>query len=125
MHVQIVFRISQAYPVDCLVNLQAIHDPIETDDTWINGRSCESISAETSGGASDDTDWDNRKIACGMVAQVTKPARGFCCADFYMVLNSSTCKVSIHPSAGLVTRSVTHAFTQFQHQLFNCSVHGA
>lgn len=50
---------------------QAIHDPIETDDTWINGRSCESISAENSSvGENDETNYDNRKIACGMVAQV-------------------------------------------------------
>lgn len=51
---------------------QAIHDPIETDDSWINGRSCESISAENSSvGENDETDYGNRKIACGMVAQVT------------------------------------------------------
>ncbi|CAN0064024.1 unnamed protein product, partial [Laminaria digitata] len=53
------------------LDVQAIHDPIETDDTWINGRSCESISAENNSvGSNDDTDYDNRKIACGMVAQV-------------------------------------------------------
>lgn len=50
---------------------QAIHDPIETDDTWITGRSCESISAENSSvEENDETDYDTRKIACGMVAQV-------------------------------------------------------
>lgn len=50
---------------------KAIHDPIETDDSWITGRSCESISAENSSdGENDETDYDNRKIACGMVAQV-------------------------------------------------------
>lgn len=50
---------------------QAIHDPIETDDTWINGRSCEDISAESSSvGENDETNYDNRRIACGMVAQV-------------------------------------------------------
>lgn len=56
------------------LDVQAIHDPIETDDTWINGRSCESISAENNSvGSNDDTDYDNRKIACGMVAQVKMP----------------------------------------------------
>lgn len=61
-------------PLICCVDDQAIHDPIETDDSWINGRSCESISAEdSSDSANDDTDWDNRRIACGMVAQVNKP----------------------------------------------------
>ncbi|CAM9150156.1 unnamed protein product [Scytosiphon promiscuus] len=53
------------------LSYQAIHDPIETDDSWINGRSCEFISAETSSvGENDETDYDNRKIACGMVAQM-------------------------------------------------------
>lgn len=55
----------------CCFYAKAIHDPIETDDSWINGRSCESISAENnSAGENDDTDWDNRRIACGMIAQV-------------------------------------------------------
>lgn len=44
---------------------QAIHDPIETDDSWIKGRSCETISQP-----SGETDWENRKIVCGMLAQV-------------------------------------------------------
>ncbi|CAM9151153.1 unnamed protein product [Hapterophycus canaliculatus] len=53
------------------LSYQAIHDPIETDDTWINGRSCESISAANSSvGENDETDYDKRKIACGMVAQM-------------------------------------------------------
>eukprot|EP00752_Nemacystus_decipiens_P003102 g2873.t1 len=53
------------------LSYQAIHDPIETDDTWINGRSCESISAENSSiGENDDTNYENRKVACGMVAQI-------------------------------------------------------
>ncbi|CAN0144115.1 unnamed protein product [Ectocarpus sp. 6 AP-2014] len=53
------------------LSYQAIHDPIETDDSWINGRSCESISAENSSiGETDETDYDNRRIACGMVAQM-------------------------------------------------------
>lgn len=60
-------------PVFARLDVQAIHDPIETDDTWINGRSCEFISSENnSAGANDETDYDNRKIACGMVAQVKK-----------------------------------------------------
>ncbi|CAM9326925.1 unnamed protein product [Choristocarpus tenellus] len=53
---------------------QAIHDPIETDETWYTGNKCGDISEETHaaaiGGGDLDLDWDNRKILCGMVSQV-------------------------------------------------------
>lgn len=71
---------------------QAIHDPIETDDSWINGRSCEAISAEKSPvGENDDTDYDNRKIACGMVAQV------LCRNKYWYLFRLSNVHSECHP----------------------------
>ncbi|CAN0094735.1 unnamed protein product, partial [Discosporangium mesarthrocarpum] len=54
------------------LSYQAVHDPIETDKIWYTGNSCEGIGEEMNGdvGVDPDVDWNNRRILCGMMAQV-------------------------------------------------------
>ncbi|CAM9853827.1 unnamed protein product, partial [Discosporangium mesarthrocarpum] len=51
------------------LSYQAIHDPMEEDEIWYTGNSCENV-GEDDDEIRPEVDLDNRKIVCGMMAHV-------------------------------------------------------
>ncbi|CAM9985041.1 unnamed protein product [Discosporangium mesarthrocarpum] len=52
------------------LSYQAIHDPMEEEEMWFTGNSCDGIGKDLDSEINPEVDLDNRRIVCGMMAHV-------------------------------------------------------